>query len=151
MSLIKCPECNKEVSSDAVFCPHCGKPLKAIEAEVIDNNKEPEQIVNYRNEIKTYQSRRTIMITIGIILAVLGFGLIIASIIIYVNEMIKLTETNLDGLGGAIGAYLGMVLSGSFMLMGGTALIVVGAVTNSIKIKKRENKIAYYKRTGQVL
>ncbi len=27
MALIKCPECNREVSSDAKTCPHCGKDL----------------------------------------------------------------------------------------------------------------------------
>lgn len=26
--LIKCPECNREVSDQAVSCPHCGYPLK---------------------------------------------------------------------------------------------------------------------------
>jgi hypothetical protein len=26
--LIKCPECNKEISSDAISCPTCGYPLK---------------------------------------------------------------------------------------------------------------------------
>ena len=28
MALIKCPECNKEVSDCAEACPHCGYPLK---------------------------------------------------------------------------------------------------------------------------
>lgn len=28
MSLIKCPECTKEVSDSALKCPHCGKQLK---------------------------------------------------------------------------------------------------------------------------
>ena len=27
MALIKCPECNGQVSSEADRCPHCGKPL----------------------------------------------------------------------------------------------------------------------------
>lgn len=27
MALIKCPECGKEVSSNAVACPHCGNPV----------------------------------------------------------------------------------------------------------------------------
>lgn len=26
MALIKCPECGKEISSEAKFCPGCGKP-----------------------------------------------------------------------------------------------------------------------------
>ena len=27
MSLIKCPECGKEISTEAASCPHCGYPL----------------------------------------------------------------------------------------------------------------------------
>lgn len=27
MALIKCPECGKTISNDAVFCPFCGYPL----------------------------------------------------------------------------------------------------------------------------
>jgi len=29
MSLVKCPECGREVSDQAPTCPQCGKPLKA--------------------------------------------------------------------------------------------------------------------------
>lgn len=28
MALITCPECGKQVSSNAMTCPHCGNPLK---------------------------------------------------------------------------------------------------------------------------
>lgn len=28
MSLVKCTECGKEVSTDSVTCPHCGYPMK---------------------------------------------------------------------------------------------------------------------------
>lgn len=28
MALIHCSECNKEISSQAMSCPHCGNPLK---------------------------------------------------------------------------------------------------------------------------
>jgi predicted amidophosphoribosyltransferase len=30
MALIKCPECGKEISSDAESCPHCGKPSSVL-------------------------------------------------------------------------------------------------------------------------
>ena len=29
MSLIKCPACNKDVSSEAPACPACGQPIKS--------------------------------------------------------------------------------------------------------------------------
>lgn len=35
MSLIKCPECNKEISDKAEFCIHCGYPI----LKLINNNK----------------------------------------------------------------------------------------------------------------
>lgn len=38
MSLINCPECNKEISDSARKCPHCGYPLKE-EVEVIYEKK----------------------------------------------------------------------------------------------------------------
>lgn len=28
MSLIKCPDCSKDVSSEAEKCPHCGRSIK---------------------------------------------------------------------------------------------------------------------------
>ncbi len=28
MALIQCPECTKEISSEALSCPHCGYPVK---------------------------------------------------------------------------------------------------------------------------
>ena len=31
MALIKCPECNNQVSSNAVTCPHCGNPLQSTQ------------------------------------------------------------------------------------------------------------------------
>ncbi|WP_082091389.1 zinc-ribbon domain-containing protein [Paracidovorax citrulli] len=30
MNLIKCPDCNKEVSKNAQKCPHCGAKLKMV-------------------------------------------------------------------------------------------------------------------------
>ena len=31
MALIQCPECEKQISSNAESCPHCGYPMKAKE------------------------------------------------------------------------------------------------------------------------
>ncbi|EEU4976284.1 zinc ribbon domain-containing protein, partial [Escherichia coli] len=30
MALIKCPECQKEVSDSALYCPACGKQLQKL-------------------------------------------------------------------------------------------------------------------------
>lgn len=34
MALIKCPECNQEISSHASHCPNCGCPIETIKAEM---------------------------------------------------------------------------------------------------------------------
>ena len=34
MALIKCTECGKEISSEAEFCPSCGKPSSVIHCPV---------------------------------------------------------------------------------------------------------------------
>ena len=34
MALINCPECKKEISSEADFCPHCGKKAAIGESAI---------------------------------------------------------------------------------------------------------------------
>jgi predicted amidophosphoribosyltransferase len=34
MALIKCDECGREISSEAEFCPHCGKPSSVIRCPI---------------------------------------------------------------------------------------------------------------------
>lgn len=38
MALIKCPECEREVSDKAVSCPHCGYPINDPTVPDVDNN-----------------------------------------------------------------------------------------------------------------
>lgn len=43
MALIKCPECNKQVSDKAVACPNCGFPIKdSFEKKTIDEKFQDE-------------------------------------------------------------------------------------------------------------
>jgi membrane protein YdbS with pleckstrin-like domain len=30
MALVACPECNQQISTDAITCPHCGRPLSGM-------------------------------------------------------------------------------------------------------------------------
>lgn len=36
MALINCPECGKEISNKAAFCPHCGYPLLSEDASRLE-------------------------------------------------------------------------------------------------------------------
>lgn len=40
MALIKCPECNKEISDQAKFCPSCGYGLNSMSVEEKKNIKQ---------------------------------------------------------------------------------------------------------------
>lgn len=44
MSLIKCPDCGKEVSTFAETCPHCGYPLKSKQPQPISYEQQTVKI-----------------------------------------------------------------------------------------------------------
>lgn len=50
MALIKCPECDKEVSDKALTCPHCGRPLLFLRRKRTNTNIS----TNAHNEQKHY-------------------------------------------------------------------------------------------------
>jgi uncharacterized OB-fold protein len=41
MPLIKCPDCNKEISSSAPTCPNCGRPMQ-LQQILCPNCKSPD-------------------------------------------------------------------------------------------------------------
>lgn len=50
MALIQCPECNREISDKANFCPHCGYQAQTTEVgtpEVVEEQM-PEELLNYQ-------------------------------------------------------------------------------------------------------
>ena len=67
MALIKCPECGREISDQAVSCPHCGFPLSKIKESEEERKKEEFQV------IATRSNQRGIHITL-FILAGLALG-----------------------------------------------------------------------------
>lgn len=158
MALIKCPECGKEVSTEASVCPHCGYPLhqkqeKVIEAEVVSDNEkfteggEPKEIKRYREEIGICAARRRAMVSTGIVLTVLSFIALIVFSVLYSVEIVReatSSSTEPARIAGAALAYFLLVFFFAFALCGGTVLIVIGSVVNSVKIKKRLNRIRQY-------
>lgn len=45
MALIKCPECNKEISDKAVNCPNCGYPICTESNKVVPSESETENVI----------------------------------------------------------------------------------------------------------
>jgi len=61
VTLIKCPECGTEVSSEAAACPKCGHPLQAKPSGGI-NTKDPVHVIG-------------IILVVIILLLAVGFGI----------------------------------------------------------------------------
>ena len=56
MALIKCPECGREISSQAKQCIHCGYPLEENESELYDVIYKGfrDEKTKYANQTKQY-------------------------------------------------------------------------------------------------
>lgn len=68
MALIKCPECSKEVSTEAKICPHCGYPLeKDEEIKPKDNS----WVYMWRKKIKNMRIIISCIFTISLLLTIL--------------------------------------------------------------------------------
>lgn len=69
MAIVKCPECQQDVSDRALVCPHCGFPLEP------NKKSEPETIMVQKSTTPVPKK------TIGIVLAVIAvIGIVIISI-----------------------------------------------------------------------
>ncbi len=70
MALIKCPECNKDVSDTAETCPHCGYRLKKVtskyETVYYNDDRDVDTIARY------YRRRQTANIIIGFLAIIVG-------------------------------------------------------------------------------
>ena len=69
MALIKCPECNREISDKAGKCPHCGYPIdemKKEEKKVTGQQKEP--VPSEKKDVKHFSKK---IIAIGAVIVVL--------------------------------------------------------------------------------
>lgn len=93
MALIKCPECGKNVSSEAPACPHCGYPIK--KKEIATEKSESAQ----NNNLYVLVPRRPYSIGPSIVFIIFGFltSIIIVGIVLIVlgiNSIVELSQNN---------------------------------------------------------
>lgn len=84
-SLTRCPDCNGAVSWYATQCPHCGRPLKALNGNV--GSSKPQQ----RNGTSA----------VGVFLAI-----VIAGLVLWYMAAPYTTPTWVQHIGGTVGALL---------------------------------------------
>lgn len=53
MALMKCPECEREISDKAYSCPHCGFPMKQVSIEQVENLAESCRYCGEENPINS--------------------------------------------------------------------------------------------------
>lgn len=141
MALIECPECRREISSEAISCPHCGYPLKKIRDAsqndsvvnvkiVQEEKKKPEyansEIEQYKKEIDDYKSRSKSNGSSGGIILFLALLMIIGGIVCIAIGF----EYDLYILGYVLIAIGGVALDGAIALL----------IMSSIYGKKAENR-----------
>ena len=105
MSLIKCPECGKEVSSSAPTCPHCGYPLK----KTTSTTPSAYQSRSDRLVEKEHDRKYKEMIASGIIF-------LIAAIVFLFFLGNPAVKYNGELLGTIIGTSIGCAISGIILL-----------------------------------
>ena len=98
MSLIKCPECEKDVSNKATYCPQCGFPL----SKVVRINKVKAHTISGKKYICNIFSSTITVIknffesTIGVYLLVVLFGIsLIAAALLAIWLLEQFAQINL--------------------------------------------------------
>ena len=82
MSLINCPECNKEISDKAVNCPHCGNPINEQKPIVVRKD--------YKSKAKAFTIAGVIVFLISGFIGISTAG-----------SMVQMKAKYLIGRGGA--------------------------------------------------
>jgi len=71
MSLIKCPECGRDVSDKAATCPNCGHPINQTNENLVQIDSAPQKRKKYRVRLLIF----TPIFFIGLILSMIwGFS-----------------------------------------------------------------------------
>ena len=105
MSIIKCPECGKEVSSSAPTCPHCGYPLKKTTSTISSTYQSRSDRLVEKEHDRKYKE----MIAGGIIC-------LIASIVFLFFLGNPVVKHNGEILGTIIGVVIGFAIGGIILL-----------------------------------
>ena len=127
MSMIKCPECGKEISDKAEKCPNCGCPMEEIKKIVSDDDYQAEQqYQDMLNRLKARENKKSVSIAksydfVGRM--IVGIIYIVVSCLVLFQSCAAQLSNSItgEGIDGAIGFLLFLYL------------LVIGIVSISTK------------------
>ncbi len=136
MSLIKCPECEKEISSEATCCPHCGFPVKK---SLMKEDSVP-RVIAFRGEPGSIKGITIFDFVFGILFFV---GAIVSAILSISSGLVYLLIfISIFFLAGVLGVTAGIV---GFVRMSNNSK----NTHNCIEYNKEQNKLILYKINGE--
>ena len=145
--LIKCPECGKDVSSEAHFCPFCGYPVKQYVDQIRQAprvNESPQNVQPSSNQkekyteqqIRTFASEAKSYNSSGGACVVFGLLMFIGGIVMLVLGLAVVEDTELMTILSILGGIIGDV---------GLVLLTVGGGVNNTKARNRNAIVEDYK------
>lgn len=94
MSMMKCPECGRDISDLAEKCPHCGFPMKPNSTNNISSTSPfPQQPNTSKLNIDYPKQKNSVLGILALIFSILGCTFIIGAILAIVDLCKKNNET----------------------------------------------------------
>ena len=128
--IIKCPKCNKDISSEAYVCPFCGQQIRKEDEKEIYT---VEQIKQFEKESVTFKSDYGTSLFGGVIALALGF---IFSALFFIGYALR----------NEVILVLFYILAPVSLLVGILCLAVSYSI-NKFKYNNRIKKVEEYKKT----
>ena len=77
MAIILCPECGKEISDQAISCPHCGMPMEKINAKENSDSKAVTPDQKLESVVDTEEQAKSVKSKYGVwaFILIVAFGL----------------------------------------------------------------------------
>lgn len=72
MALIRCPECNHEVSDSAEICPNCGYRIKKYSSTIVNNQQ---STPHYYQDVGSYGGGWALGFFLGLIGLIIGIAI----------------------------------------------------------------------------
>lgn len=84
MTLVRCPECRGEVSSQATACPHCGAPIATVLSDDVETRTDTAHVRHRADRVDepVHPARRGGGFFRGLLILVVLLGLVLVGLVV---------------------------------------------------------------------